>query len=295
MAVDPKKYSIYAQRNVEKQYVDWGQVAKDVTTGITTIAGERRARKDELDKLTNEAMENLSAVPDVQSQNAGALIINASDMSKKNLQIQYDLMKRGLISTKDFQLFMQQQKNDYSSYSTSVKNWDGWYQKSLDKINKGEAAADELYNMVSLEGFGNLQDKALLTNPANGMLQLVQMDEDNEGNYTITPDAKKNPEKFISPHGINMRMNLQSKKKVLTDEVKALVDPLGQFIRQEIEASGTSVTKEGLIYDEEGSYDEFIKSSVDSLTATNNDQMQILAGQGYQIAQSEAEFKKTLW
>lgn len=28
-------------------------------------------------------MENLSAVPDVQSQNAGALIINASDMSKK--------------------------------------------------------------------------------------------------------------------------------------------------------------------------------------------------------------------
>lgn len=102
-------------------------------------------------------------------------------------------MKRGLISTKDFQLFMQQQKNDYSSYSTSVKNWDGWYQKSLDKINKGEAAADELYNMVSLEGFGNLQDKALLTNPANGMLQLVQMDEDNEGNYTITPDAKKIP------------------------------------------------------------------------------------------------------
>ena len=292
MAVDPKKYSIYAQRNVEKQYVDWGQVAKDVTTGITTIAGERRARKDELDKLTNEAMENLSAVPDVQSQNAGALIINASDMSKKNLQIQYDLMKRGLISTKDFQLFMQQQKNDYSSYSTSVKNWDGWYQKSLDKINKGEAAADELYNMVSLEGFGNLQDKALLTNPANGMLQLVQMDEDNEGNYTITPDAKKNPEKFISPHGINMRMNLQSKKKVLTDEVKALVDPLGKFIRQEISASGTSVTKEGLIYDEEGTYDEFIKSSVDSLTATNNDQMQILAGQGYQIAQSEPEFKK---
>ena len=68
---------------------------------------------------------------------------------------------------------------------------------------------------------GNLQDKALLTNPANGMLQLVQMDEDNDGNYTITPDAKTNPEKFISPHGINMRMNLQSKKKVLTDEVKA--------------------------------------------------------------------------
>ena len=54
MAVDPKKYSLYAQRDLEKQYVNWGKVAQDITTGITTIAGERQARKDELDKLTNE-------------------------------------------------------------------------------------------------------------------------------------------------------------------------------------------------------------------------------------------------
>ena len=54
--------------------------------------------------MTNEAIENLSAVPDVESQDAGTMIINASDMSKKNLQIQSDLLKRGLITPKDVQL-----------------------------------------------------------------------------------------------------------------------------------------------------------------------------------------------
>ena len=88
MAVNPQKYSIYAQKNLEKEYVDWGKVAQDVTKGITTIAADRAARKAALDEETQKAMENLSAVPDVQNQDAGGLIINASDMSKKNLQIQ---------------------------------------------------------------------------------------------------------------------------------------------------------------------------------------------------------------
>jgi len=290
MAVDPNKYSIYARQDAEKNYVDWGKIAQDVTKGIITIDQQRRKRKWEFEQMTNKALESLSEVPDVQNQNAGALIINASDMSKKNLQLQYDLFKRGLISAKDLQLFMEQQKTDYSSYSTSIKNWDGWYQKSLERIEEEKADAGEEYNMLSLEGFGNLQNKALLTNPANGKLQLVEMDRDEDGNFTVTPDAKTNPEKFISPHGINLRMNLQGNKKILTDEVKALVDPLGQFIREEISKTGTTITKEGLVYDDKGTYDEFMESSVASLTATNNDQMQIMAGQGYKIAQSEDEY-----
>ena len=168
MAVDSNKYSIYARQDADKKYVDWGKIAQDVTKGITTIAQQRKKRKWEFEQMTNKALESLSEVPDVQNQNAGALIINASDMSKHNLQLQYDLFKRGLISAKDLQLFMAQQKTDYSSYSTSIKNWDGWYQKSLERIDKELADPGEEYNMLSLEGFGNLQNKALLTNPANG-------------------------------------------------------------------------------------------------------------------------------
>jgi hypothetical protein len=296
MAVDPKKYSLYAQRDLEKQYVNWGKVAQDITTGITTIAGERQARKDELDKLTNEAIENLSAVPDVESQDAGTMIINASDMSKKNLQIQSDLLKRGLITPKDFKLFMEKQKTGYSSYSTAIKQWDGWYQKSLERIDKEEASAGEMYNNTSLEAFGNLQNKVLMTNPANGQLQLVEMGKAPDGTYTKMPDLKKNPSKVVSPHAINLRMNMKSNKKVLTDEAKKLVDPMGRIIKSYTGEDGKMFSKEGFRYrdsqDVERTYKDWLNSSADALTATNDDQMQILAGQGYHIAQSVDEFKE---
>ena len=296
MAVDPKKYSLYAQRDLEKQYVNWGKVAQDITTGITTIAGERQARKDELDKLTNEALENLSAVPDVESQDAGTMIINASDMSKKNLQIQSDLLKRGLITPKDFKLFMEKQKTGYSSYSTAIKQWDGWYQKSLERIDKDDASAGEMYNNTSLEAFGNLQNKVLMTNPANGQLQLVEMGKAPDGTYTKMPDLKKNPSKVVSPHSINLRMNMKSNKKVLTDEAKKLVDPMGRIIKSYTGEDGKMFSKEGFRYrdsqDVERTYKDWLNSSADALTATNDDQMQILAGQGYHIAQSVDEFKE---
>jgi hypothetical protein len=296
MAVDPKKYSLYAQRDLEKQYVNWGKVAQDITTGITTIAGERQARKDELDKLTNEAIENLSAVPDVESQDAGTMIINASDMSKKNLQIQSDLLKRGLITPKDFKLFMERQKTGYSSYSTAIKQWDGWYQKSLERIDKDQASAGEMYNNTSLEAFGNLQNKVLMTNPANGQLQLVEMSKAPDGTYTKMPDLKNNPSKVVSPHAINLRMNMKSNKKVLTDEAKKLVDPMGRIIKSYTGEDGKMFSKEGFRYKDsrnvERTYDDWLNSSADALTATNDDQMQILTGQGYKIAQSVDEFKE---
>jgi hypothetical protein len=297
MAVNPQKYSIYAQKNLEKEYVDWGKVAQDVTKGITTIAAERAARKAAIDEETQKAMENLSAVPDVQNQDAGALIINASDMSKKNLQIQYDLLKRGLISPKDFQLYMQQQKNGYSSYSESIKNWDNWYQKSLERQELDAngniiASEGELYNTTALESFGNLKNKVLMTNPANGQLQLVEMDKDGDGNFTIMPDVTKNPQRIINPHGINQRMNMRSNRKVLNDEAKKLVDPLGQVIQSYVSDKGTGFTKEGFRYADGKTYEDFLVDAENTLTATNDDQMQILTGVGYRIAQSEKEFKE---
>ena len=297
MAVNPQKYSTYVQRDLDKQYVNWGQVAQDVTKGIITVASDRQKRRDELDKLTNETIENLSAVPDVVNQDAGGLIVNASDMSKKNLQIQVDLLKRGKISSKDFKLFMQNLKTDYSSYSTSIKNWDKWYQESLarqDVDANGNIIADEgeLYNTTSLESFGNLKNKVLMTNPVNGRLQLVEMDEAPDGTFTKMPDSILMPSRIISPHGINQRMNMRSNRKVLSLEAKKLVDPLGQVIKSFVSDKGTGFTKEGFRYAEGKTYEDFLDSAQNTLAATNNDQMQILTGVGYRIAQSKEEFEK---
>ena len=310
MAIDPQKYSIYAQRSAEKEYVDWGKVARDVTTGITTIAAERQLRKDALDTLTTKAMENLSQTPDVNNQAASSLIITASDMSKQNLMIQTDLLKRGLITPKDYQLFMNQQKTGYASLSTAVKNWDGWYQKSREWLEPGEgldgqtkASEFMIAGMTSLESFGNLNNKMLWTNPANGQLQLVEMGKDKNGDYTIMPDASKNPEKFLNPGVIGGRQNMEDRRKVLANEASYLVDKIAKtiietdingkitsvedFKTQGIDGSGNFGTEDG----KEMTYKDWLDGQVGALTATANESGQILMEQpGYEIAESIDDF-----
>lgn len=297
MAVDPQKYSIYSQRSADKQYVNWGKVATDVSTGLQLIASERQAKRDALDKLTTEAINNLSQVPDVNSAPAGSLIIGASDMSKKNLMIQSDLLKRGLITEKDYQLFLNQQKTGYTNLSTAVKRWDEWYQKSLENIEKDTASALEIYGNTTLQAFGNLNNKTLWTNPTNGQMQLVEMGKDEDGNYTIMPNASDNPEKFLNPNSINVRMNMRDEKKVLNDEVKKLVDPLGRVMKQYTDATGEKWSKEGFRFKgDKGdriSYEEWLDAQVGTLTATENDMMQILMEEsGYGIAQTQEEFEE---
>ena len=63
--------------------------------------------------------------------------------------------------------------------------------KKMESIKNGTASAFDKANALSIEAFGNLQNKVIMTNPANGQLQVVTMLKDKDGKYTKMPDAKK--------------------------------------------------------------------------------------------------------
>ena len=310
MAVNPNKYSIYATRDAEKSNLNWGKVASDVSTTLSVIQADRQARKDKLDEATNTAIEHLSQVLDVKNSTASALLINGSDMSKKNLMIQTDMLKRGLITPKDYMLFLQEQKSGYTNLSTAVQNWDKWYQDAekdleLDKNGNIIASEGQIYGNETLAAFGNLNNKQLWTNPNNGQLQLVEMGKDQFGNYTVMPDPDKNPEKFLNPNSMNVRMTFKEKRKVLNLEAENQVSQIASFIESGVydgiitnTASFRDAFDELEIgKDELGgrlTYDKWLDIQVESLTATPNDMMQILMEykRGYHIAQTEEEFKE---
>ena len=101
------KYSVYAQRSVDSTQMDWNAASKELVTGLNIIQADRVARKAAIEKSTQDAIEQLSKVPETGTQDAASLLINASAMSVKEIQEQNNLMKRGLISVQDNMLFMQ--------------------------------------------------------------------------------------------------------------------------------------------------------------------------------------------
>ena len=110
MAVDPSKYQIYAEKDLNRAQIDWGTVGKTLSDGLISIAKDREARKQQIADDTVDAMNKLSEVPDVNNQTLSKMIIDGSDQSKQELQTRMDLVRRGIIKPKDYKLFMNAQK-----------------------------------------------------------------------------------------------------------------------------------------------------------------------------------------
>lgn len=295
MAVDPSKYQIYAEKDLNRAQIDWGTVGKTLSDGLISIAKEREARKQQIADDTVDAMNKLSEVPDVNNQTLSALIINGSEQSKQELQARMDLVRRGIIKPKDYKLFMNAQQNGYKSLSTAVQNYDKYYVETMKAIESGETSGLNEYVADTIEQFGNLKNKVLWTNPSNGQLQLVTMQPDADGNFTVMPDPNKNPELFQNPNNINTIMRFNEKRKVLQDEAKKVTDTIGTYISSYVsENYGNVVTIEDFRNSKIAgkNYKEWLESQVNNLTATDNDIAQILSNQGYRFAASEAEYEE---
>jgi hypothetical protein len=67
---------------------------------------------------TAAAMQALSEVELGASTNMNTVLIDGSAASKETLAEAYDMVKRGLLSPKDFAMMMQKQKDGYTNLST---------------------------------------------------------------------------------------------------------------------------------------------------------------------------------
>ena len=61
------QYSIYQQKDLEGTFVDWGQIASDLTTGLEAISANREAQRQKIADDTTAAMNTLSEIADVNN------------------------------------------------------------------------------------------------------------------------------------------------------------------------------------------------------------------------------------
>ena len=292
MAIDPSKYQIYAEKDLNRAQIDWGTVAGTLAAGLDSIRTEREARRQKIQDDTVDAMNKLNEVPDVNNQSLSQMIINASNDQKDLLQTKLDLVKRGISNPKDYKLLMNNMQNGYKSLSTIVKNYDKYYTSKMEAIESGTQSELDAFVAETVEQFGNLEGKTLWTNPVNGQLQLVTMipDPENPGQY-IMPDPNKNPEKFQNPNNVNTIMRFNEKRKVLQDEAKKVTDTIASYIRSSVANGVVTKVKDfrnQLIGGK--TYDEWMKSQIGFLTSSDNDIAQILTNSGeYTFTSSEAD------
>ena len=312
------KYSTYAQRNVESTQVDWSKIASSLTKGAESIRDERQGRKDAIDEATQNSMEQLSKVEDVNNQDAASLLIDGSSMSTESLRVQSNLLKRGLIKPKDFKLFMQQQKNGYANLNTAVKGWDKWATQASERLAIAKATSSPLASELEIElnkqieGLGNLKNKKLWTNPVNGQMQLVTMGKNKDGIYNVMPDYNTEKEKFQNPNSMNNLMKFKLDRFDLKGATKRITDQTATIITS-YEGNYDVLSGGGAIYSKESfrqlgrfgkdsngkrlTFKDWKENEIDAIVGTSSDTDnsnagQVLAGRGYKYARTKEQFKE---
>ena len=286
MAEKGNKYSIYQGLDSDPQ-INWGTVATTISKQLKGLRDLKVAERDAIDKATQDQMDQLNKLPDVNDRSLNKIIMEASDNSKQYLFREAALVKRGLRKPKDYSLFLQSQKNGYSEFGNVVKNWDKWNQAKMDAIASGDQSALDAFTAEDIASFGNLKDKTIMTNPANGQIQVVSMGKDKNGNYTVMPNALKNPGAFNNPASINSRMKFEEKKRDTSALINKEVDFIGKHITATRYKNGVVETIED--FTTAASYPKWKQASIDKLTSNEYHMTQILTDQGYVLGRTLEE------
>ena len=289
MAEKGNKYSVYQGLDSDPQ-INWGTVATTISKQLKGLRDLKVAERDAIDKATQDQMDQLNKLPDVNDRSLNKIIMEASDNSKQYLFREAALVKRGLRKPKDYSLFLQSQKNGYSEFGNVVKNWDKWNQAKMEALEAGTQSALDAFTAEDIASFGNLKDKTIMTNPANGQIQVVSMGKDKNGNYTVMPNALKNPGAFGNPASINSRMKFEEKKRDTSALINKEVDFIGKHITATRYKNGVVETIED--FTTAASYPKWKQASIDKLTSNEYHMTQILTDQGYVLGRTLEEAQK---
>jgi len=300
------KFSVYAQRDTDSTQVDWGVIAKDLTTEVKRISEDRAKRRNDIEVSTQEAMKELSLVADLDNQSVNGFVIRGGNFSKNALQTQMELLRNGAIKPEEYQLFMQQQKDGYANLSLFAKNADDKYKAAMERLKNGEdgnqIASDlEIAFNEGTFDYTDLKNKQLITNPSTGEMLIVTLQEGKDGKMVI-PDLKKNPELYQSLATLNNRTAFQLDRRntgLLTDKI---VDNLGDVVTSiqsnyTVLGGGGRIEKttgirqawDSSLMNEPGAYDKWMSDSVDVVAGkrdnpNNFNAMQVLTNTGVKLS-----------
>ena len=300
------KFSVYAQRDTDSTQVDWGVIAKDLTTEVKRISEDRAKRRNDIEVSTQEAMKELSLVADLDNQSVNGFVIRGGNFSKNALQTQMELLRNGAIKPEEYQLFMQQQKDGYANLSLFAKNADDKYKAAMKRLENGEdgnqIASDlEIAFNEGTFDYTDLKNKQLITNPSTGEMLIVTLQEGKDGKMVI-PDLKKNPELYQSLATLNNRTAFQLDRRntgLLTDKI---VDNLGDVVTSiqsnyTVLGGGGRIEKttgirqawDSSLMNEPGAYDKWMSDSVDAVAGkrdnpNNFNAMQVLTNTGVKLS-----------
>lgn len=233
------------------EYVNWNEIAKQVTTAIDTKQKLIDKNKKELDQKTldfTETVEKLAS-PDQDMQGAATELGMTTMEAMNNLN---KLFKNQRISYNDYVMKRQRLQSGVNNYSNILTND---YNKQFEDVNQrtkeGKNQETERWLMEQTEGFTNFLKYKAVVNPYDYSVnfakkQLADPSKPyNKQTNPYTNNIVDNPDDFLSMNVLATRINARYDYWDANKQVSEDVDKLGELAR--VIAGDKVDTREGFI------------------------------------------------
>ena len=146
-----------------------------------------------------------------------------TDGANKLLDVQ-NLVKRGLMKPSEATMFKQNQLNGFNLLKQNMANFDKTFQQYTQRMQDGKSAPAEQYLATLTEGFANLNNISVQTDPTTGNVSLLRIDPETgkpvEGGDSMTVNR------------LTLLMKQQIDNFDIGKEVVAIQDEMGTITRQ---------------------------------------------------------------
>jgi hypothetical protein len=213
----------YAERNAPTE-VDWYKVGKDMSDMLAETNRVREEKKDALDKAQRETLLQLANTPNGQGVTERQKAIEYANTASNSMKIQFDLMKRGQLSPKDWMIFRQNVSDGTDLYYNAGKvyqeNYASIIENNQNKVESGLA----LDNAKEAEQFGG-KNTTIQISPNGTLIAAMNEKQKIDGKEVWVPSNK--PGKALSVNSINQLLINRPLYPTTSTDIKTWVANLG--------------------------------------------------------------------
>ena len=177
--------SYLGYKAVDKGYVDYASIAKDLSDTLAANKKEKQEKRQELEDATRETINKLGQYQEGRSQTANNIFYDFADNSKKALFELNKQLKAGGLTYNEYKKAYQNLQDGTAEIKTNLATWNTKYEEVLErqksKNGKPPAASEiELFMAEQYGGLLDLQKSMFYTDPVSLRVYHGQKGEDGQ-------------------------------------------------------------------------------------------------------------------
>lgn len=217
-----KSYLGFVEKD-QQAFVDWGAIGSQISKDLEEIRVKRQEQRDELDRVTNEAVTTINDLTANQPKLVSEFYMDGANDMRQYLLMLNKEMKAGRLQPSEYMKKKQVLLDGVTQLGDASKAFAEDYENAMKRLQNGEAAAQEIFQNEMYDAFRTTEGKGIYVNPADGRVYIAKRNPDG----TINNNASD----LLSVNKLYARRKDQINKFDVVGETSQRVKTLGDVVK----------------------------------------------------------------